>query len=85
MIAPSIHLNGSSAESLLAEYEAAGAALRSALVALGEAAPNARDYYPQGPDAYAQAAREHGSRIERLRAVLEEIAQLHEFVSGAVS
>jgi len=52
---------------------------------LGEAAPNARDYYPQGPDAYAQAAREHGSRIERLRAVLEEIAQLHELVSGAVS
>jgi hypothetical protein len=80
---PTIHLNGTGAEALLLGYEAAGGALRAAMDALEEAGPNARDYYPQGSDAFPRAAREHASRVERLRSVLAEIGDLHEHVASA--
>lgn len=73
---PTIHLNGTSKKTLLEWYEAAYAALGKAADALAEAAPNGRDYYPQGPDAYSKAAAEHEARmrqIGKMRADIEEI------------
>lgn len=70
---PTIHLNGTSREYLFEEAVAAAGALRGAIAALEGMTVNARDYYPQGPDAYSEAAREHRGRIERVRGVLSEV------------
>jgi hypothetical protein len=73
---PTIHLNGTSRQYLHEEALAASAALRAAVAALEAITVNGRDYYPQGPDAYAEAAREHRERIERVRVVLGEVYAL---------
>ena len=75
---PTVHLNGTSREALSLAYEGAAEALRLALVALGEVAPNARDYYPAGPGAYGRALREHASRVDRLKSVRDELVSLWE-------
>ena len=62
-LTPTIHLNGTAKQDLLEErYEAirACAALREALA---KAAPNARDYYPQGPHAHRLASVVWGARL----------------------
>lgn len=76
MIKPTIHLNGTSRDALYEQMVEVGSALVKALDALREAAPNARDYYPQGPDAFEQARREHESRVERVNAVQAEVEDL---------
>ena len=81
MIKPTIHLNGSSPDRLLDGYTNAVTALTDALEALVHGAPNGRDYYPQGDDAFRQAAREHASRVERLTSVLTELSEIGNHVS----
>lgn len=73
---PTIHLNGTSRQYLHEEALAALRALAAAVDALAAMTVNGRDYYPQGPDAYAEAAREHRERIERVRGVLAEVCTL---------
>jgi hypothetical protein len=80
---PTIHLNGTSRDALAESYANAGGAVRAALNALVEAAPNARDYYPQGGDAFTAAAAEHNARCAALRKVLEELSALAEHVADA--
>lgn len=80
---PTIHLNGTGRDSLIEQQCNAARSLRAALEALGEAAPNARDYYPQGGDAYPAARAEHESRVSRVRAVLEEVEALAEEIADA--
>ncbi len=80
---PSLHLNGSSADALIEQLTEAGHALRQALRALDDAAPNARDYYVLGDEAFAKAMREHLSRVERVRSVLLEVASIHEVLTDA--
>ncbi len=80
MRAPTVHLNGTAREELVRQYEAAVDGLRLALAGLRDAEPHARDYYPQGDGALKEAQREHASRIDRVRAVLSEIDELHERV-----
>lgn len=70
---PTIHLNGTSQKYLHEEALAAYNALDAAVNALAALTVNARDYYPQGPDAYAEAVREHRERIERVRQVMLEV------------
>ncbi len=60
MITPTIHLNGTSKDEIIAQYEAANVALGAALRTLIDTAPNGRDYYTQGPDALRQAGVEQG-------------------------
>ena len=76
MMAPTIHLNGTSAEALLAGYMDAAHVLRDALIAVARTAPNGRDYYPQGESAYTAAAREHTARLLAVTSVLKEIERL---------
>ena len=78
MTFPTIHLNGSGAESLRDGYIAAGEALNDALRKLKETDPNGRDYYPQGDDAIRQASNEHCLRLNKLTHVIEEIQALAE-------
>lgn len=81
---PLIHLNGTSGEQLFEGYAAAGSALRAALRALEEAAPNARDYYPLGEASYAAARREHEARVREINRVMAEVYELAEHVTEAM-
>jgi hypothetical protein len=84
VITPTVHLNGTAGDVLLSQVEGAGAALRKALNAIEDAGPNGRDYYPQGPNAIETARREHASRVERVRAVLDEFEAMHEAIVRAI-
>jgi hypothetical protein len=55
---PSIHLNGTGRERLLADYHAAYKLLCAASDAFADIEFNARDYYVQGDYAYNQARTE---------------------------
>lgn len=75
---PTVHLNGTGVDALFNEAVEAGEALRTAAEAVARAAPNARDYYPQGPGAFDEAQREHEARLAalaRLAADYEAIAE----------
>jgi len=77
MMIPTVHLNGTSRSELLRQFRDAYAALITATDKLAQASPNARDYYPQGDDAYGKARDEHIARMRKLKEVtadLEEIA-----------
>lgn len=75
---PTVHLNGTSREALLDSYEQAGRAIDAALLALSDASPNARDYYPQGDGAFQTAVAQHRARYDALWAVKLEIEALAE-------
>jgi len=76
MIAPKVHLNGSSRETLREGYRDAADAVLRAREALRDTRPNARDYYPQGDAAYTKAVAEHMSRCHRIQSVLDELRAL---------
>lgn len=73
---PSIHLNGTGVTSLLAQYTEACHAVQHAVRALQEAAPNARDYYPQGDRAYGEAEREYLVHLRGLQGALKDLESL---------
>lgn len=83
MIVPTIHMNGTSRQHLLDEVCAAGSALMNAMEALAKAAPNGRDYYPQGPEAIKQAGIEHRERIAKVKEVYDEVQRLAEAIADA--
>jgi len=70
---PTIHRNGTDPRTLAADYGRAAETLRAALDALATCAPNARDYYLQGPDAIRGATAAHEDRMAMVRAVQREI------------
>ena len=80
---PRIHLRGTSKAVLSDDYITACDKLRQALEALKTAAPNARDYYPIGPDAFTDASREQGERYQKIRDVLADMEALAEHVADA--
>jgi len=79
---PTVHLNGTSRDSLLDDYMAAMDAIRLAMKALQSAAPNARDYYVQAGDTFCMAQNQHFVRLARLRETLDELNTLAEHVAG---
>lgn len=76
MILPTIHLNGSSKESLIDAWCQAGLDVGKALASLADTCPNPRDYYPQGPDAHRQAMKEYKVRVDKLQSVRLELMAL---------
>lgn len=66
---PTIHLNGTSARSLFTEYLAFWDAVAAASDALAAATCNARDFYPQGNDAWQQASKEREEAFAKLEEV----------------
>ena len=68
MTGPLIHLNGTSGEDLEAQVRRVVETFNAALNALYLAAPNARDYYPLGEDAFAVARRSHEEHVAALTA-----------------
>jgi hypothetical protein len=77
IILPTVHLNGTAKQDLVDQLDIARIALGVAVEALEDARPNARDYYPVGPDAFPRAQSEHQVRVLALRAVLEQLHTLH--------
>lgn len=65
---PTIHLNGTGADSLMREYQAARRAIGAAVDALAAATCNARDFYPQELGAWegARAERQEAFRLLQL-------------------
>ncbi len=84
MIKPTIHMNGSGRDTLLDGYATAVRAVGIAIESLCDAAPNARDYYPQGDGAYAEARCEHKARVAKLRDVQDELLALARDVRRAL-
>jgi len=81
MIAPVVHLNGTSRQELEGQLEQALHALRAAEKALREAAPHARDYYPHcDPNAFKEAQHNHFKRLDRLQSVRTELELIWEEV-----
>jgi hypothetical protein len=80
MMVPTVHLNGTSKAELVRQLREAHQATVKALEALGGAHPNARDYYPQGPDAIKVAFDEHRARVAKLLSVCDEIFAISEAI-----
>ena len=75
---PSIHLNGTGRRMLTEDYTTAYHALQTAIRAFQSIEFNARDYYPQGPDAYTKARQERleqAAKLNEFRAYLDGIRQ----------
>jgi hypothetical protein len=66
---PTIHLNGTGAQSLADEYLAVYRAIDQANDALAAATCNARDFYPQEPGAYARAMSQRYEAFRKLKEV----------------
>jgi hypothetical protein len=64
---PTIHLNGTGANTLLGEYSAAHVAIEAALDALAAATCNPRDFYPQEPGAWERARAEREEAMRQLK------------------
>jgi hypothetical protein len=77
---PSVHLNGTAGDDLLDQQLAAMRALRSAHEALRAAAPNGRDFYPQGPEAFSAAQDDHRAELQ----VLATLIARHEALAEAI-
>lgn len=80
LMVPSIHLNGTSASEIIKQLEAVVDALRQTEEAMTAAAPNARDYYVQGPDAYKTACAQWADRLLKVSGVKEEVFAVLEVV-----
>ena len=79
---PTIHLNGTSPVELRQQYQDAAMAVSAAIDVLAKSAPNGRDYYPQGDDAFAGAQRQHRARMEKLQSVYAELEEVFCGIDG---
>jgi len=73
---PTIHLNGTGATTLRDEYAAAYDAIGKAVDALVAATCNARDFYPQGTDAYYKARDERAEAFDKLRQAQHYVGEM---------
>jgi len=78
IIAPAVHLNGTSQAELQKPIDAALDAIREAYDALKQCGPNGRDYYchPQAPQAMEQAQKQHRDRLLVLHNLQTELETL---------
>ena len=72
MITPKLNINGSSASDLIEPRRQAMDHLMDAIEALRQAAPNGRDY-PGDYDGCAADRDRHFARLERIKAIREEL------------
>ena len=82
---PTIHINGTHKDTLLDAHCDAMTAIRKAMDAMEEIAPNGRDYYIQDPSmsALRVAQSEHNVRVNHLRAVLAELEEIAEHIADS--
>jgi len=77
---PTIHINGSSAKTMLLDIINAQEALRDAQAAIKKTAPHSRDYYvkPNGDVSYIRAVEEHSLRLRAIGAIIDELQEIGE-------
>ena len=82
-IMPIINEKGTPPIELLAQYELAIAAMRSAVSTVAATAPDARDYQAgkRPAEKLAFAQNEHRDRLARLQSVMAELEELAEHIS----
>lgn len=80
---PLIHLNGSGVENLSNLNRKAAGAIETAIRALTDASPHARDFYPLGDDAYRKARAEHEARLDALQAIFDELITIAEHAESS--
>jgi hypothetical protein len=80
---PTIHLNGTDAQSLFDGYKAAHEAIKAAQEALAQCAPNGRDYYVQKTESgdwtdvpTNEAIYEHRARMAALETIERDLEAL---------
>ena len=74
---PTVHLNGTSKDELLRQVHNAARAVDAVRIALADATPNGRDFYPQGPSALVKALDEHRARQQRMTDTYDELMALY--------
>ena len=79
---PCVHSNGTAAEELRDQLEAAVDALRDAIRAMCAASPNGRDYYVS--NTVQRAIKEHCLRQEKLLEVAAELVQMRDHVMEVI-
>lgn len=84
VIAPTVHLNGTSGEDLKQQLCDALGALRAAREALRQTAPNARDYYVQDDKAFPRARDQYYARLAKLGEIQTELETIAEIVCNQV-
>ena len=78
---PTIHLNGTSAHELFEALDTAIDAIRVGQKRLAQAAPNGRDYYPQGSEGVSEAVNQHERRYDDLQGILAELTEMRDHVA----
>jgi hypothetical protein len=73
---PTLHLNGTSGTTLRDEYMASYKAIGKAIDSLVAATCNARDFYPQGSDAYYKARDERALAFDQLRQAQHYVSEV---------
>ena len=81
---PCIHLNGSPAENLRDDLNAAAHAVETAIAAVVTAAPNGRDYYVLPGNAMLQVSREHEKRLKLLHDVRGQLVEMLDHVQAVI-
>jgi hypothetical protein len=81
---PTVHLNGTSAQNLFDDLNAAVEALRLGQRRMVEASPNGRDYYPQGDGALRNVMAQHERRCGDLVRMLAELEEMRDHVQAVL-
>jgi hypothetical protein len=79
VILPTVHINGTSRENLLADYQTSFDAVDNAINVLMAGGPNGRDYYMKA-GAFEQARAEHLARLKKLHDVQEELHTIYTYL-----
>lgn len=76
LMLPSVNLNGTSKEELVAGYAKAHEAIMAALDAVAETSPHGRDFQTCEPGEHSVAMHQHLDRLMMLNTLAEEMEQL---------
>jgi hypothetical protein len=79
---PTIHLNGTGRAMLVADYNDAWRGLQKARETLARVEFHARDYYPQGDDAWQQARAQRDRQFDDLNRIQQELEAVLLHISG---
>lgn len=79
---PSVHLNGTPREALLAQQREVCMAAQALLAALAASRPHGRDYYVQGDRALAAATEAHTERERAVQKVYDDALATYRYLKG---
>lgn len=70
---PMVHLNGTSGKELLAQQRGVLDACRALQLALADATPHGRDYYPYDKNRINEALKDHVDRVAMVNKIREQV------------